>query len=219
MIGSEQMKNNDPLYPYKNLFITACPGAGATTLATNIISKYLDNGKRCLVFENPNCFFIDYIERTKAIRENIEIKTDFPYVKKHGNLVVTHRYYFELEFVLTAVEEFNADIIVFEEARTMKEDVKSLIQLTKELKKRGKLFIFVTHTSKNISRLWHKDPNIPLYSRYRKAIPYFDATVIIDRDVFNDNDIEKIRLFEKGERKYRSIPINFDFPKQKVTYK
>ena len=38
-------------------------------------------------------------------------------------------------------------------------------------------------------------------------------------NVFNNNDTEKIRLFEKGERKYRSIPINFDFPKQKVTYK
>ena len=219
MKGSEQMKNTDPLYPYKNLFITARPGAGATTLATNIISKYLDNGKRCLVFENPNCFFIDYIERTKAIKENKCIKTDFPYIKKHGNLVVTHHYYFELEFVLTALEEFNADIIVFEEAQTMKEDVKSLIQLARELKKRGKLFIFVTHISKNISRFWHKDPNKPLYSRYRKAIPYFDATAIIDRDIFNDNDTEKIRLFEKRERKYRSIPIHFDFPKQKVTYK
>ena len=219
MKGSEQMKNTDPLYPYKNLFITARPGAGATTLATNIISKYLDNGKRCLVFENPNCFFIDYIDRIKAIKENKCIKTDFPYIKKYGNLVVTHHYYFELEFVLTALEEFNADIIVFEESRTMKEDVKSLIQLARELKKRGKLFIFVTHISKNISRLWHKDPNKPLYSRYRKAIPYFDATAIIDRDIFNDNDTEKIRLFEKRERKYRSIPIHFDFPKQKVTYK
>jgi hypothetical protein len=108
---------------------------------------------------------------------------------------------------------------VFEEARTMKEDIKSLIQLTKELNKRGKVFIFVTHICKNISRFWHKDPNIPLYSRYRKAIPYFDATAIIDRDIFNDNDTEKIRLFEKRERKYQSIPIHFDFPKQKVTYK
>jgi methionine synthase II (cobalamin-independent) len=132
--------------------------------------------------------------------------------------VVTHRYYFELEFVLTAVEEFNVDIIVFEESRTMK-DIKSLVRLIRELKKRGKVFIFVTHISKKISRFWHKDPNIPLYSRYRKAIPYFDATAIIDRDIFNDNDTEKIRLFEKRKRKYQSIPIHFDFLKQKVTYK
>ena len=76
MKGSEQMKNNDPIYPYKNLFITARPGVGATTLAVNIVNKYLDQGKKCLVFENPNCFFIDYIDRIKAIKENKCIKTD-----------------------------------------------------------------------------------------------------------------------------------------------
>ena len=155
------------------------------------------------------------IEKEKKhnyIRKSILNCVMYRIIERGGNRIGPRR-------GLMFAKEFNADIIVFEEAQTMKEDVKSLIQLTRELKKRGKLFIFVTHICKNISRLWHKDPNIPLYSRYRKAIPYFDATVIIDRDIFNDNDTEKIRLFEKRERKCRSIPIHFDFPKQKVTYK
>lgn len=43
------MKSTDPLFPYQNLFITARPGMGATTLAVNIINKHLDEGKKCLV--------------------------------------------------------------------------------------------------------------------------------------------------------------------------
>lgn len=39
------MKSKDPLYPYQNLFITARPGMGASTLVANIVNKYLDNGK------------------------------------------------------------------------------------------------------------------------------------------------------------------------------
>ena len=41
------MTNKNPIYPFKNLFITARPGMGATTLALNIVSKFLDVGKKC----------------------------------------------------------------------------------------------------------------------------------------------------------------------------
>lgn len=218
--GSEQMKNNDPIYPYKNLFITARPGVGATTLAVNIVNKYLDQGKKCLVFENPNCFFIDYIDRIKAIKENKCIKTDFPYIKKYGNLVVTHHYYFELEFVLNAINEYNADVIVYESTNTFKEDTKELIKLSKELKNKEKIFIFITHIKRKITQFHHKEPSKPKYSRFRKAIPHFDATAIIFRDMNEDNEyVEEIRLYEKGEKKHRAIPVRFDFPKHKLMLK
>ena len=57
------MKSKDPLYPYQNLFITARPGMGATTLVTNIINKYLDNEKKCLIFEDTEGFHLTHIER------------------------------------------------------------------------------------------------------------------------------------------------------------
>ena len=108
------MKSNDLLYPYQNLFITARPGMGATTLALNIVNKYLDEGKECLVFENTNCFSTGYIERTKVVRENIGRDSIQPHFKKYGNLTVTYRYLFEPDTVLFAITEHNADVIVYE---------------------------------------------------------------------------------------------------------
>lgn len=218
--GSEQMKNIDPIYPYKNLFITARPGVGATTLAVNIVNKYLDQGKKCLVFENSNCFFIDYIDRIKVIRENKFIDNVVPCFKKYGDLTVTQNYFFELDCVLFAVEELNADVIVFESTNFIDEDTKALIKIAEELKNQGKIFIFITHIKRKITQFHHKEPSKPKYSRFRKAIPHFDATAIIFRDMNEDNEyVEEIRLYEKGEKKHRAIPVCFDFPKHKLMLK
>lgn len=68
------MKSTDPIFPYQNLFITSRPGMGSTTLALNIINKYLDEGKKCMVFENIDCFCTGFIERIRVVRENISIR-------------------------------------------------------------------------------------------------------------------------------------------------
>ena len=214
------MKNIDPIYPYKNLFITARPGMGTTTLAVNIVNKYLDQGKNCLVFENSNCFFIDYIDRIKVIRENKFINNDIPCFKKYDNLTVAHNYFFELDCVMFAAEELNADVIVYESTNLINENVKALIKLTENLTNQGKTFIFITHIKKKITQAHHKEPSKPRYSRYRKAIPHFDATAIVFRDLNADNKyIEEIRIYEKGSKKYRAIPVCFDFPNHKITLK
>lgn len=214
------MKNKDPLYPYKSLFITGLPGVGLTTLAVNIVNKYLDDGKKCLIFENQNFSFIDYIDRIKVIRENKFIDNDIPYFKKYGNLTVTHNYFFELDCVLFAVEELNADVIVYESTNFINEDAKALIKLSEELKNQGKTFIFITHIKRRSTQFYHKDPSKPKYSRYKRAIPHFDATAIVFRDMNEDNEyVEEIRLYEKGEKKHRAIPVCFDFPKHKLMLK
>lgn len=125
-----------------------------------------------------------------------------------------------MEFVLNAINEYNADVIVYESTNTFKEDTKELIKLSKELKKKGKIFIFITHIKRKITQLHHNEPSKPKYSRYKKAIPHFDATLIVFRDL-NDNNqyVEKIRLYERGNKKYQAIPVCFDFPNHKLTLK
>ena len=220
MKGSEQMKNKDPLYPYKSLFVTGLPGVGLTTLAVNIVNKYLDHDKKCLVLENQNFSFIDYIDRIKVIRENKFIDNDISCFKKYGNLTVAQNYFFELDCVLFAVEELNADVIVYESTNFINEDTKALIKLSEELKNQGKIFIFITHIKRRITQFHHKAPSKPKYSRYKKAIPHFDATAIVFRDINDDNEyIEEIRIYEKDKKKYHATPVCFDFPNHKLTLK
>lgn len=71
------MKSTDPLFPYQNLFITARPGMGATTLAVNIINKHLDEGKKCLVFAGTHDYSPKYIERVNTMRIRSCIKPRF----------------------------------------------------------------------------------------------------------------------------------------------
>lgn len=213
------MNSRDPLAPYRNLFITARPGMGATTLALNIVSKYLDEDKKCLVFENTNCFSTGYIERTRALREGIGIDSTPPLFKKYGNLTVAHRYLFELDTVLSVITEHNPDIIVYEESHYSGDQSKDLIRLVGELKKMGKLFIFVTHLKRKRNFFTNYEYNAPFASRHRKAIPYFDATAIVYRNGYCDeveNVIEEIRIYERGKRKYRTVPVRFDFQKQRI---
>ena len=69
------MKSTDPLFPYQNLFITARPGMGATTLAVNIINKHLDEGKKCLVFAGTHDYSPKYIEQSKENNSRATMKS------------------------------------------------------------------------------------------------------------------------------------------------
>ena len=87
----KELKNevNRSTFPYQNLFITARPGMGATTLAVNIINKHLDEGKKCLVFAGTHDYSPKYIERVKIIRENGDMNDLLrPSIEKYGNLSV-----------------------------------------------------------------------------------------------------------------------------------
>ena len=112
------MKSKDPLYPYQNLFITARPGMGASTLVANIVNKYLDEGKKCLIFDSETRAFLSYIERAKIIREktNIDSIRSFSIFEEYGNLTVTFHPIIDKESLLLVIEEKDYDVIVYEEA-------------------------------------------------------------------------------------------------------
>ena len=101
----------------------------------------------------------------------------------------------------------------------------TLAAVAKELRRRGKIFIFVTHLKRRNNPFTHIEKNIPSVSRCRKALPYFDATAIVYRNCyyedFNkaDEDIEEIRIYERGKKKYRAVPVEFDFQHQRVKRK
>ncbi|MBP3582962.1 MAG: hypothetical protein J6K44_02870, partial [Clostridia bacterium] len=106
------MTNKEPLFPYNNLFITARPGMGGTTLAISIVNKYLDLGKRCLVFENTSGAY--YLERLRALREKKERPICRPRIDKYGNLTVIYNYFFDSECILSKVIEHSCDLVVYE---------------------------------------------------------------------------------------------------------
>lgn len=216
------MKSKDPLYPYQNLFITARPGMGATTLVTNIINKYLDNGKKCLIFEDTEGFHLTHIERIRMIKENLDIDSIRPWVVKNGNLVVVYNYFFEFEALLALINEYDADVIVYEASRHLLDQKYELIMLAKKLKSIGKTFIFATHIRRKINKFTRFEKNTPSVSHHHKAIPYFDATAIIYRDAYYNEghgELEEIRIYERGKKKYRAVPVEFDFQQQRVTRK
>ena len=216
------MKSTDPLFPYQNIFITARPGMGATTLALNIVNKYLDEGKKCLVSENTNCFYTNYIERAKVMREGIAKEITHPCFLEYGNLKVTYHYIFEIDCVLTAIESCNADVIVYEEPYYFRDQSKELIKLCEELKRRGKIFIFVTHLKKKNGLFSCGEKITPSASRHRRAISCFDATAIVYRNgYYNEVEevTEEIRIYERGKKKYTAVPVEFDFQHQRVKRK
>ena len=151
------MKSKDPLFPYQNLFITARPGMGASTLAVNIVNKYLDEGKKCLVFEATECYRLKYIDRMRDIKENIDIDGIYPCYQEYGNLVATHNYIVCMERLLGAIDEHDADVIVYEEPHNSLNKSKELIQVTKELRRMGKFFIFVTHLKRKNNFFTHTE--------------------------------------------------------------
>ena len=207
------MKSKEPLFPYQNLFITARPGMGATTLATNIIRKYLDEGKKCLAFENQDSFYTNYIERIKAIRENININIR-PYFKKYGNLTITYHYLFSPDRVLSDIAKHGADVIVYEDPYYLKDQSKKLIKLAKELRRMGKIFIFVTHIKRRYYPFTHTQKTTLSISRYRKAIPYFDVSAIFWGVCYDEP--KEIRIYEQGKKKYRTVTVEFDFQHQRI---
>lgn len=217
----------DPIFPYKNLFITARPGMGASTLVANIISKYLVEGKKCLVFDNKTRAFLSYIERARVIgeRTNIDSVRESSLFEERGGLTVTHTPFIFADLLLSVIEEKGSDVIVYEERPASLEQTGELIKLARELKRSGKIFIFVTHLKRKRTLFTHCEKNKPSVSRYRKAIPYFDATAIVYRNCyyedFNkaDKDIEEIRIYERGNKKYRAVPVEFDFQHQSVKRK
>jgi len=223
------MKFNDPLFPYQNLFITARPGMGATTLALNIVNKYSDEGKKCLIFDSKTRAFLSYIERARIIKEktNIDSVRNFSMFEEYGNLTVTFHPIIDKESLLLVIEEKDYDVIVYEESPYLffKDRTKELIELAKELRRRGKIFIFVTHLKRRNNPFSHIEKNIPSVSHYRKALPYFDATAIVYRNCYYedfkkaDEDIEEIRIYERGKKKYRAVPVEFDFQHQRVKRK
>ena len=216
------MKSTDPLFPYQNFFITARPGMGATTLALNIVNKYLDEGKKCLVFEDTEYYRLKYIDRIRVIKENIGIDSIYPCYQEYGNLTATHNYTVFIECLLGAIDEHDTDVIVYEEPANYPNRSKELIEVAKELRRRGKIFIFVTHLKRRNNPFTHREKNAPSVSRHRKAIPYFDATAIVYRNGYYDEVeevIEEIRIYERGRKKYRSVPVEFDFRHQRVKLK
>ena len=223
------MKSKDPLYPYQNLFITARPGMGASTLVANIVNKYLDEGKKCLIFDSETRAFLSYIERAKIIKEktNIDSIRSFSIFEEYGNLTVTFHPIIDKESLLLVIEEKDYDVIVYEEAPCLffKDRTKELIELAKELRRRGKIFIFVTHLKRRNNPFTHREKNAPSISRHSRAIPHFDATAIVYRNCYYEDfkkaneDIEEIRIYERGKKKYRAVPVEFDFQHQRVKRK
>lgn len=65
------MKSKDPLYPYQNLFITARPGMGASTLVANIVNKYLDEGKKCLIFDSETRAFLSILNVQRLSKKRL----------------------------------------------------------------------------------------------------------------------------------------------------
>lgn len=216
------MKNTDPIYPYQNLFITARPGMGAPIIVANIVLKYLEIGKKCLVFESTDGLHLTYTERFKIITEKTSIESIRPWVIEKGDLVVMYNYFFEEEAIMRLVDEYNCDVIVYETSRHLRDQNKELIELAKALKSIGKIFIFVTQTKRKINPFIPFKTSSPSASRHRKAIPYFDATATVYIDAYYNGvvgETEEIRIYERGGKKYRSVPVKFDFQHQKVKRK
>ena len=216
------MKRTDPLFPYRNLFISARPGIGTATLVANIVNKYLENGKKCLVFESTDCSRLTYIDRLKIIKEGLDIDSVLPWVVENGNLVVVYNYFFESEALLALVDKYNADVIVCEASKNLLDQKEELIRLAERLKSIGKTFIFTTHMRRKINKFTRLEKNTPSVSHHSKATPYFDATAIIYRDSYyaaSERGAQEIRIYERGNKNYCVVPVEFDFQHQRVKRK
>lgn len=219
------MKSTDPLFPYQNLFITARPGMGATTLAVNIANKCLNEGKKCLVFEGGYDYSPRYIERTKIIRENGDMNDlSRPMIQNHGNLSVVGNPSIYFELVESTVKETDPDLIVLEDPCIIKMTDQELIDLVKYFKASGKTFVFITHLKRKNNPITHAEKNIPSASRHRKAMRYFDAIAIVYRQEYYSNGVvdkenQEIRIYEQGSKKYKSVAVDFNFRKQRISLK
>ena len=216
------MNTYDPIFPYKNLFITARPGMGTATLVANIVNEYLGEGKKCLVFESTDCSRLTYIDRLKIIKKGLDIDSVLPWVVENDNLVVVYNYFFEFEAILALIDKYNADVIVYEASKHLLDQKEELIKLVKKLKSSDKVFIFTTHIKRRKNHFTHIEKNTPSVSRHSKAMPYFDATAIVFRDAYYNEghgELEEIRIYEKDNKKYRTVPVEFDFQHQKIKRK
>lgn len=213
------MKSTDPLFPYQNLFITAPPGMGAATLVANIVNEYLDEGKKCLVFESTDYSRLTYIDRLKIIKEGLDIDSVLPWVVENDNLVVVYNYFFEFETLLALIDKYNADVIVYEASKHLLDQKEELIELVEKLKSIDKVFIFTTQIKRRKNPFTHIEKNTPSVSRHSKAIPYFDATAIIFRAAYYNEghgELEEIRIYERGNKKYHAVHVEFDFQHQRI---
>ena len=141
---------------------------------------------------------------------------------KNGNLVVVYNYFFEFEALWALINECDADVIVYEASRHLLDQKYELIRLAEKLKSIGKTFIFATHIKRKINNFTCLETNTPSASHHRKAIPYFDATAIIHRDAYYNEghgELEEIRIYERGKKKYRAVPVEFDFQHQRIKRK
>ena len=214
--------STDPIFPYQNLFITARPGMGAATLVANILNEYLNEGKKCLVFESTDCSHLTYIDRLKIIKEGLDIDSVLPWVVENDNLVVVYNYFFEFEAILALIDKYNADVIVYEASKNLLDQKEELIKLVEKLKSVGKVFIFTTQIKRRKNPFTHIEKNAPSVSRHSKTIPYFDATAIIFRDAYykeGHGELEEIRVYESGNKRYRAVPVEFDFQHQDIKRK
>lgn len=216
------MSTENPIFPYQNLFITARPGAGASTLAASIVKRYLDEGKKCLVFEAATCCGLTYTERLKIINENLDIHKIRPRVIENGNLVVVYDFCFEYEMLLKLCDKYNADVVVYEAPRDLREVEQEVILLAEKLKNAGKAFIFITHLRRVAHPFTRAQGHTPSASQHSGAIPCFDAAAVIYREAYYNEgrgEIEEIRIYERGRRKYHAVPVEFDFQHQRVKRK
>ena len=189
--------------------------------------------KDLLILEKKEIYKI--LKFYKSIYPNSKINTSdkeiidawFLMFEEYGNLTVTFHPIIDKESLLLVIEEKDYDVIVYEEAPYLffKNRTKELIELAKELRRRGKIFIFVTHLKRRNNPFTHREKNAPSISRHSRAIPHFDATAIVYRNCYYedfkkaDEDIEEIRIYERGKKKYRAVPVEFDFQHQIVKRK
>lgn len=222
------MRSNGPIFPYQNLFITARPGMGATTVALNIMKKYMDLGKKCLVLSDAGRLSEHYIERMKALCEGR--KPFFPVlqVEKHGSLAVMDCNHLILDSIVNTVDEldklegFRADVVVIDEPVRFALTDKELISLSEHFREEGIIFIFVTHIKRKLSLFLREPKSTPSASLYRRAMRHFDAVAVVFRNGFSyevDEVTEELRIYEQSRRKYRAVPVEFDFERQTVRIK
>ena len=211
---------NEPISPYKNLFITARPGMGASTLIANIINSYLEYGKKCLIFESVEASRFSFVERIRVIKEDLPMEEACPWVVEQRGLVVMYNIFFECDILLKLVDEYEADVIVYEAPKALRNQGRELVRFAEELKRRGKIFIFATHLKRRRNLLLGTEIHRPTLSKHKKAIFYFDATVIpYSSAYYGKNGGEDIRIYEKGSKSFRSVPVEIDFSRQRIIKK
>ena len=211
---------NDPIFPYKNLFITARPGMGATTLIANIVNNYLQYGKKCLIFESVESSRFSFIERIRAIKEDLPMEEVCPWVVEQGSLVVMYNVFFECDTLLKLADEYEADVVVYEAPKALRNQGRDVVRLVEELKHRGKTFIFATHLKRRRNLLSGTEIHRPALSKHKKAIFCFDATVILySGTYYGKKGGEEIRIYEKGHKRFRTVPIEIDSSRQRIIKK